>query len=72
MDDYNVNSSVYTCLSISSFLAKETRPGIFSIFLLRFFLLVCSKEYKELDSNKLKYFAKNILLFCKKLGGRGG
>ena len=39
-----------------------------SLLLLRFFLLVCKKEDKKLDSNKLKSFAKSILLFCKKMG----
>ena len=39
----------------------------FYLFLLRFFLFVSSKEDKELDSNKLKSLAKNILLFCKKV-----
>ena len=36
-----------------------------SLLLVRLFLLVWSKEDKELDSNKLKSFAKNTLLFCK-------
>ena len=72
MDAYYVNRSVCTCLYISSFLGKEPRPDIFCLFLLRFFLLVCSKEDKELYSNKLKSFGKNILLHCKKWIGGGG
>ena len=42
---------------------------IFCLFLLRLFLLVCSKEYKELDGSKLKSFSKNILLLCNKVRG---
>ena len=38
----------------------------FCQFLLRFFLLVCSKDDKALDSNKLKSLVKSILFFCKK------
>ena len=63
MDAYYVNCSVCTCLYISSFLGKEPRPDIFCLFLLRFFLLVCSKEDKELDSNKSKSFGKNYSIY---------
>ena len=65
-------TSIAACARVflfSSFLTKEPRHDIFCLFLLRIFLLVCSKEDKELDSNKLKSFAKNILLFWKKVGG---
>ena len=42
------------------FLSKRGTPNIFCLFWLRLFFLVCSKEDKKLlDSNKLKYFAKN-------------
>ena len=71
MDAYYVNRSVCKCHYISSFLGKEPRPDIFCLFLLRSFLLVCSKGDKELDSNKLKSFGKNILLHCKKWIGGG-
>ena len=48
------------------FLSKRaTSSQILSFALISF---VSSEEDKELDSNKLQSFAKNILLFCKKVG----
>ena len=93
MDAYYVIRSVYMCLSISSFLAKEPHTNImtktktflfekhrlfyvrklllifflcFCLLFLRFFLLVCSKENKELDISKLKSLA------LQEYGGRKG
>ena len=68
-DAYYVNRSVCTCLSISSFLVKEPRPDIFCLFLLSLFRFRCLfvGKYTKLDSNKLKSFAKIILLFCKQV-----
>ena len=69
-DTYFVNLSVYRRLFISSFLAKKPRPDIFFLFYSDSFLHV-RNEVKELDSNKLKSFAKNALLFYQKVRGGG-
>ena len=74
-DDVNRNISLkknrlfYAKKAVNSFFKSFFL--YFRLFLLRFFLFGCSKEDKEdkeLDSNKLKSFAKNIMLFCKKVG----
>ena len=48
---------------------RATLWYILSIFT-QILFLVCSKEEKELDSNKLKSFAKNILLLFQKVGAK--
>ena len=62
--------SIVACTRVFSylcFLSKRAAPSqILSFILIAF---ACSKEDKELDSKKLKSFAKNILLLCQKMGG---
>ena len=67
MDAYYINRSVYTCLFVFVLSEQKSRALTDSFFY--FDCFACSKEDKELDSKKLKSFAKNILLLCQKMGG---
>ena len=67
--DTMTETEIFLLKKIDYFTSKKATNSFFLYFcqfLLKFFLLVCSKDDKALESNKLKSLVKSILFFCKK------